>query len=74
MGSNRRLSRQKKQSCSGGILLTELRQERARMIVVLFRSKLTLAAGQDYAAANAEMEQYVKTVFSVVLSSFYLVK
>jgi|GEM_PF-204278 len=31
------------------------------MIVVLFRSKLTLAAGQDYAAANAEMEQYVKT-------------
>jgi heme-degrading monooxygenase HmoA len=31
------------------------------MIVILFRSKLTPAAGQDYADTNAELERYVQT-------------
>ena len=32
------------------------------MIVILFRSKLTSAAGQDYADTNADLEEYVKTM------------
>ncbi len=31
------------------------------MIVILFRSKLTPAAGEDYAGMNAELAEYVKT-------------
>jgi len=31
------------------------------MIVILFRSKLTPAAGDDYAGLNAELAEYVKT-------------
>lgn len=32
------------------------------MIVILFRSKLTSAAGQDYSSTNDDLEQYVKTM------------
>lgn len=32
------------------------------MVIILFRSKLTSAAGADYAAMNAEMEEYVKSM------------
>jgi heme-degrading monooxygenase HmoA len=35
--------------------------ERRTMVIILFRSRLTSAAGADYAAMNAEMEEYVKT-------------
>ena len=31
------------------------------MVVILFRSKLTEAAGQEYAETNAQLEEYVKT-------------
>lgn len=32
------------------------------MIVILFRSKLTNAAGEDYAAMNADLAQYVRSM------------
>lgn len=32
------------------------------MIVILFRSKLTDAAGEDYAAMNADLAQYVRSM------------
>ena len=30
------------------------------MVVILFRSRLTAAAGEDYAAMNARMEEYAR--------------
>ena len=32
------------------------------MVIILFRSKLSSAAGADYATMNAELEEYVKTM------------
>ncbi|MFI5103427.1 MAG: antibiotic biosynthesis monooxygenase family protein [Terriglobales bacterium] len=42
------------------------------MIVILFRSKLTAAAGQDYADTNADLEEYVKTVPGFVAVKSFL--
>ena len=32
------------------------------MVIILFRSRLTAAAGADYSAMNAGLEEYVKTM------------
>jgi heme-degrading monooxygenase HmoA len=41
------------------------------MIVILFRSKLTSEAGQDYAETNLGLEQYVKTMPGYVMAKSY---
>jgi len=41
------------------------------MIVILFRSKLTSEAGQDYADTNLELEQYVKTMPGYVMAKSF---
>jgi heme-degrading monooxygenase HmoA len=49
----------------------ENRKREPLMVIILFRSKLTTAAGQDYQDMGAEMEKRVRTMPGLVDFKYY---